>query len=89
MKQGDVHIHIDSLLLEGFAPGDRARIADGFQRELGRLVSSALPTHWRAPVTIERLDVASVTLPLAAPAERIGEKIASSIYRAASQESKS
>lgn len=39
MKQGDVTISIEELVLDGFAPGDRHRIAAAVSAELTRLVA--------------------------------------------------
>ena len=35
----DVHLHIDALVLEGFDPRDRQRIADAVKFELARLLA--------------------------------------------------
>jgi plasmid stabilization system protein ParE len=82
MKARDVRIHIESLVLEGFSPGDRARIVDGLERELERLVAERLPSPWTRSGNVERLEVASVKLAAAAPAERIGESIANALHGA-------
>ena len=42
-----VSLHIETLVLDGFAPGDRYRIGAAMQRELERLVSM----HGLAPFT--------------------------------------
>lgn len=85
MKPRDMHIHIEELVLHGFAPGDRARIADGVGRELERLFAERVPRQWERSQSIERVRASSIQLAVAEPAERIGEKIARSIHSAAKE----
>lgn len=37
MKPVSLELHIEKLVLRGFAPGDRYRIGDAMERELARL----------------------------------------------------
>jgi hypothetical protein len=37
MKQPNIHLHIEELVLHSFAPGDRYAITDAVQQELSRL----------------------------------------------------
>jgi len=37
--QPDIHLHIEELVLHGFAPGDRHQISEAMQQELTRLIS--------------------------------------------------
>jgi hypothetical protein len=39
VKKPNIKLHIDELVLHGFAPGDRYAIAAAVQRELARLVA--------------------------------------------------
>ena len=83
MNAERVTFQIDELVLHGFAPADRYRIADTVERELGLLVADrGLP----AEVTLgERAAVGSVDggsfpIPAGAGPERIGAEIAEAIY---------
>jgi hypothetical protein len=81
-----LHLHIEKLVLDGFphgSPGSGARVADGIERELRRLLSAQVPAGWRRPESRERVRGAAVTLSPAAPPERFGEQIAASVYRTA------
>jgi hypothetical protein len=74
-----VHVHIEELVLEGFAPGDRRRVADGLERELRRLVQREVPASWRRGEGADRLRAPAITLPRGA-AERAGESIAAAVH---------
>lgn len=79
----DVTVHVDTLVLDGVAPGDRARVADGVARELGRLLASgSLPGTGRRPRHIGRLSGAAIALPVAAAPEHVGARIAASVHGA-------
>jgi hypothetical protein len=84
MSSRDVHVHIEALVLEGFAPGDRARVADGVSRELYRLVAEKIPRAWHGGGETRSLVGRPITVSLGGP-ERTGELIASSIYDAATK----
>jgi hypothetical protein len=78
---GAIRLHIDELVLEGFAPGDRYAIADAVQSELTRLLGEMPETPFlpeaRFLPTIDAgaFDVA----PNARPAS-IGAQIAHAVY---------
>lgn len=40
MKQSNIHLHIEELVLHNFAPRDRYAIADAVQQELTRLFAN-------------------------------------------------
>ena len=44
MKQPNIRLHIEELVLHSFAPGDRYTIADAVQQELARLFDGQ-PVH--------------------------------------------
>jgi len=50
-----IEVHIEELILEGFAPGDRWRVGAAVQEELGRLFSrQGVPPGWAARVRSNR-----------------------------------
>ncbi len=76
-----VQIHIDALVLHGFAPADRYRIADAVQIELTRLfaeqgVSAALQHGGEA----SRLQAAAINVTPSMRGETIGAQVARSVY---------
>jgi hypothetical protein len=86
MSARRIHVHIERLVLDGFAPGapgSGARVADGVATELRRLIAERLPGSWKGRV--DALRGPPVAISPAAP-ERLGEKIAASIHRAVAVE---
>ena len=81
MRPRAVELHIEELVLHGFAPGDRHRIADAVERELARLfaeqgVPRALQSGFESP----RLDAGSFNFAPDSRAETIGAEVARAIY---------
>jgi hypothetical protein len=79
--QPSVHVHIDELVLHGFAPADRYRIAAAVQVELTRLfaeqgVSSALRQGGEA----SRLKAQAISVTPTMTAGAIGTQVARSVY---------
>jgi hypothetical protein len=76
MKPGEIEVHIEELILHGFEPINRWRIADALQQELRRLLgANGVPSVWLAnPERIEgrRIPSASLTKPARAGAEIAG-----------------
>ncbi len=76
-----LEIHIEELVLEGFAPGDRHRIGEAIQHELTRLfaqtpVSGKITAHDGAA----RVDAGAFTAkPGSSPAE-IGAAVARAVH---------
>lgn len=80
-----VTLHIDALVLDGFPAGDRHRIADTFERELGRLLAErGLPSSWSSGGATDRLDAGEIA---PAPDGRgtTGHDIARALYRGFTQ----
>ncbi len=83
MSRPVVHLHIERLVLDGFppgAPGSGARVADGLERELRRLLSGAIPDGWRGSESRDRLRGPPLRRTPAGP-ERLGARVAASVYR--------
>jgi hypothetical protein len=78
----NVHVHIEELVLHGFAPGDRARIGEAVQAELGRLFQeSGVPPALAEGGTTDRLAAGSFDTGAAARPESTGGQIAAVVYR--------
>ena len=50
MRPARVEVHIEELVLHGFAPGQRYRIAEALERELTRLLAERGLSPGRPPV---------------------------------------
>jgi hypothetical protein len=76
-----VELHIEELVLNGFAPGDRYRIGDAVERELTRLFTE----HGAPPAITHDLEIAhlnggAINLKPGAKAETTGIQLARAIY---------
>jgi hypothetical protein len=77
-----VELHIDELILHGFAARDRHRIAAALERELSRLIAQGDLAHLQAnPIQLDRLDAGSFRLDPAARPSHIGQTVAQRVYR--------
>ena len=75
-----IEVHIDELILHGFAPRDRWQIGDMLEHELrGLLAARGIPATWFS--SPERIDAGRIrTMSLNKPAT-VGAEIASAVYR--------
>ena len=80
-----IELHIDELVLHGFAPGDRERIGAAVQRELARLVAEqGTPDSWKQSGEIEDLDAGKFNLRANKP-DIVGVQIAQAVHRSMSR----
>lgn len=79
MKPREIEVHIEELILHGFEPAHRWRIADGLQRRLEELLTGkGVPSLWFLnPERIEGRTIRSGSL--SRPAEA-GTEIAGAVY---------
>jgi hypothetical protein len=78
-EYASIELHIDELVLEGFAPGERYRIGDAVQQELTRLLTTqGLNMTHSAEIEQLRVNAAGVN-PRVASATN-GEHIARAVY---------
>lgn len=86
MKTSAIELHIDELVLHGFAQPDRWLVAEALERELARLFAE--PGAQRLNIsnqTLARLDAGTFTsAPQSSPAE-VGAQVAQAIYRGLSR----
>lgn len=76
MSRRHVHVHIDELVLHGFPGGDRDRIGDAVQAELGRLLGE----RTLLPTVAQRVDGGEFRA--AATPAAVGAQIAGAVARA-------
>jgi len=81
MRPGNIELHIEELVLHGFAPKDRYQIGEAVQCELVRLLSErgVLPSVVRGG-EMGRLDGGSFKVRMGAKAEVIGVQVARAVY---------
>jgi hypothetical protein len=78
----NLRVHIDELVLHGFAPGDRARIGDAVQSELARLFrETGVPPGLSDGGGADRLTAGSFHASASARPETTGGQIAAAVYR--------
>ena len=78
----EVELHIEELVLHGFARGDRYRIAEAIQHELARLFGDAsAPSSFLQSGESPRLDGGAFQISHGATAQSIGVEIGRAIYQ--------
>ncbi len=81
-----VKVHIEELVLHGFAPGDRSRIANAVERELTRLMGEGgLSVLRENPVTLGRIHGGAFKVKAGAKPQAAGTEIARAVYRSLHQ----
>jgi hypothetical protein len=81
LRPSSIELHIDELILHGFAPIDRAPIAAAIERELGRLLAErGAPPGWAQGADLARLDGGSFDVAPGAGADAVGAQVARAIY---------
>ncbi len=84
-----VELHIDELVLTGFAPGDRFHIRDAVERELTRLLSADRTRSFGSEsIAVERVDGGRFQVAPGAKAQTVGGQIAETLYRQISPQQK-
>ena len=77
----NVALHIDELVLHGFARGDRHAIAEGLRRELAQLMTEhGLPPTLAQGIDARQISGLSFAVPAQARPERVGAEIAKSVW---------
>ena len=76
----NVTLHIEALVLHGFAPGDRHAIAAGLQDELTRLLSEqGLPRAFEGESNLPRIDGGAIAVNPSSDPRGLGRHVARSI----------
>ena len=81
MKPMNVELHIEELVLHGFAPGDRYRIGEAVELELQRLLAEqGAPNLFNGNVELARIDAGAFDVKPDAKSELIGAQVAQAVY---------
>ena len=84
-----VELHIEELVLHGFAARDRHRIAGAVQLELTRLMSeSRLPASRQTLINLERLHGSTFQVKGGAKPEATGAQIARTVFKGLRQQAR-
>jgi len=77
----NVELHIDELILHGFAPADRYRIGEALQCELERLFTEqGIPAALLEGGDVDKLELGSFQLSHGAQSGAIGIQVARALY---------
>jgi hypothetical protein len=86
MTRANVELHIEELVLHGFAPGERHNISDAVERELARLFSEQeTPSQLSLSAEIPQLDGGAFEVAHGSKPEVIGSQVAQALYGRLSQ----
>jgi len=85
MKQPNIRLHIEELVLHSFAPNDRYAIADAVERELSRLLAADFASAEIPPSLADssgrlRVDAGNFHVAPDAKANSIGAQIAQAVH---------
>jgi hypothetical protein len=84
MRPKTINLHIEELVLNGFAPHERFAIADAVQSELTRLLAAQAAQGVTAAIAgsveLARLDAGSVQLNAGVKAAGVGAGIARALH---------
>jgi len=88
VRTSNINLHIEELVLHGFAPGDRYAIADAVERELSHLLaqqpapftSAGIPPTWVRDLGNLRLDAGAFNVAHGSRAASIGAQIARAVH---------
>ena len=76
-----IELHIEELVLHGFAAADRRAIGAAVEAELTRLLASrGLPASLADGATIRAIDAGRVAVPGDARPANVGVQVAQSVY---------
>ena len=77
----NIELHIEELVLHGFAPGDRHQIGEAVQRELVRLFTEqGVSPSLLQGGEVARLDGGAFELAPGSNAEMTGNQVAQAVY---------
>lgn len=80
-RQSSIHLHIEELVLHGFASGDRHRIGDAVQRELARLFAAErIPMRLTKSAVIDRLNGGTFQMSATPRPEVTGTQAARAVF---------
>lgn len=81
MRPTNVELHIEELVLHGFAPADRHRVGEAVERELARLLAEeGVPAALAKGFDAQHLDAGSFHVAADSRAEAVGAQVARAVY---------
>jgi len=81
-QQQSIELHIEELVLYGFAPGDRHTIGDALEDDLARLLNEGgIPNSLRSQNTIGEIQGGTFKATQNARPTAIGRQIARAVYQ--------
>ena len=84
-----IDLHIEELVLHGFASADRHRIAEAVQLELSRLMTAKGEANFlKNPLSLERIDGGAFKVQVGAKPQTTGTEIARAVYRGMRQQAR-
>lgn len=82
MNRANVELHIEELVLRGFAPGDRDRIAGAVERRLTHLIATGgVGPALAQGGGVARLDGGAFDVAPRSSAETVGGQVAQAVYK--------
>lgn len=81
MSPGEIHVHIEELVLHGFSSADAPGIGAAVERELARLFAQGgVPPSLSGHAARETVDAGAFEGSPERPASDLGAKVAQSVY---------
>lgn len=81
MRRANIELHIEELVLHGFAPGDRHCIGDAVERELASLFAEqGMPPSLMQGGGMARLEAGGIDVAPGPGAEVMGARVAQALY---------
>ena len=81
MMPKNIELHIEELVLHGFAPGDRYRIAEGVEQELTRLLADrGVPESLERGGEVANMDGGAFEVAQGSRAQVVGAQVAKAAY---------
>jgi hypothetical protein len=82
MKLASIELHIEQLVLHGFAPGDRYTFSNALEDELARMFAQqGVPRSLFGPAELEQISGRDFRIARGATPRRIGTQAAQAVYR--------
>jgi len=81
MMPKNIELHIEELVLHGFSPGDRYRIAEGVEQELTRLLADqGVPESLERGREVANMDGGAFEVAPDSRAQVVGAQVAKAVY---------
>ena len=81
-----IELHIEELVLHGFARRDRETVGHALEDELTRLLrEQGVPAAWLGGGEIDQINVGQINLPRGLRGAAVGVQVAQRIYRGVGQ----